>query len=155
MKGVAVSRAEQDSSADHPGLPLTGPQLGIWNAQRFDPESGRYLVGEVLEISGDDPIDVALLAEAIRRTVGEAENMRLRIYETAEGPRQFVADAVAGLRPTIDLRAAADPVALAHEAVAVERQRAPEDSRGLGETARLHKTRIRGAGNEVWGVQRV
>ena len=53
-------------------LPLTGPQLGIWNAQRFDPESGRYLVGEVLEITGPTQIAVDLLAEAIRRTVAEA-----------------------------------------------------------------------------------
>ncbi|RDI50183.1 non-ribosomal peptide synthetase [Nocardia mexicana] len=145
--------AEQDSSADHPGLPLTGPQLGIWNAQRFDPESGRYLVGEVLEISGDAPVDVDLLAEAIRRTVGEAENMRLRMYETPEGPRQFVTDTAAVLRPTIDLRAAADPVALAHEAVALERQQAAEHCRGMVDRQLYSYTLIRLGECEVWCVQ--
>ncbi|GAB2706429.1 amino acid adenylation domain-containing protein [Nocardia thraciensis] len=143
---------EQDSS-DRPGLPLTGPQLGIWNAQRLDPESGRYLVGEVLEISGDAPVDVDLLAEAIRRTVGEAENMRLRMDETPEGPRQFVTDAAAVLRPTVDLRAAADPMALAHETVALERQRAAEHCRGMVDRQLYSYTLIRLSDREVWCVQ--
>ncbi|QLY33181.1 amino acid adenylation domain-containing protein [Nocardia huaxiensis] len=142
-----------DSSAGHPGLPLTGPQLGIWNAQRFDPESGRYLVGEVLEISGGPVIEVDLLAEAIRRTVAEAENMRLRFRETADGPRQFVADTPAVLRPTIDLRLAADPFALAHEAVALERQRAAEDCRAMVDRQLYNYTLIRVTDHDVWCVQ--
>ncbi|WP_171048078.1 non-ribosomal peptide synthetase [Nocardia cyriacigeorgica] len=134
-------------------LPLTGPQLGIWNAQRFDPESGRYLVGEVLEITGASPIDVELLAEAIRRTVDEAENMRLRFCETPEGPRQFVSRARAELRPTIDLRAVADPLGLAHEAVAVERHRAAEHCRGMVDRQLYIYTLIRVTDCQVWCVQ--
>ncbi|WP_171050139.1 amino acid adenylation domain-containing protein [Nocardia cyriacigeorgica] len=134
-------------------LPLTGPQLGIWNAQRFDPESGRYLVGEVLEITGASPIDVELLAEAIRRTVDEAENMRLRFCETPDGPRQFVSRARAELRPTIDLRAVADPLGLAHEAVAVERHRAAEHCRGMVDRQLYIYTLIRVTDCQVWCVQ--
>ncbi|WP_280200815.1 non-ribosomal peptide synthetase [Nocardia cyriacigeorgica] len=134
-------------------LPLTGPQLGIWNAQRFDPESGRYLVGEVLEITGPSPIDVDLLAEAIRRTVAEAENMRLRFRETPEGPRQFVADVEAELRPVIDLRAVADPFGLAHEAVALERHRAAEHCRGMVDRQLYIYTLIRVSDCQVWCVQ--
>ncbi|MFF5032145.1 amino acid adenylation domain-containing protein [Nocardia salmonicida] len=134
-------------------LPLTGPQLGIWNAQRFDPESGRYLVGEVLEITGDAPIDVDSLSEAIRRTVAEAENMRLRFTETADGPRQFVSDAEAVLRPTVDLRAAAEPMALAYEAVALERAQAAQRCRGMVDRQLYNYTLIRISDCVVWCVQ--
>ncbi|MGW0183904.1 condensation domain-containing protein, partial [Nocardia sp. NPDC003345] len=136
-----------------PGLPLTGPQLGIWNAQRFDPESGRYLVGEVLEITGDDPIDIGLLAEAIRLTVAEAENMRLRFRDTDAGPRQFVSDEPAVLRPEIDLRGAAEPLSLAHEAVALERHQAAERCRGMVDRRLYNYTLIRLSEHEVWCVQ--
>ncbi|MEU4645927.1 amino acid adenylation domain-containing protein [Nocardia fluminea] len=134
-------------------LPLTGPQLGIWNAQRFDPESGRYLVGEVLEITGDAPIDVDLLSEAIRRTVAEAENMRLRFIETGDGPRQFVSTAEAVLRPTVDLRAAAEPMALAYEAVALERAQAARRCRGMVDRQLYNYTLIRISDCVVWCVQ--
>ncbi|MFC9661596.1 amino acid adenylation domain-containing protein [Nocardia sp. NPDC127606] len=134
-------------------LPLTGPQLGIWNAQRFDPESGRYLVGEVLEITGDTPIDVDSLSEAIRRTVAEAENMRLRFTETADGPRQFVSDAAAVLRPTVDLRAAAEPMALAYEAVALERAQAAQRCRGMVDRQLYNYTLIQISDRVVWCVQ--
>ncbi|WP_194826084.1 non-ribosomal peptide synthetase [Nocardia sp. XZ_19_231] len=134
-------------------LPLTGPQLGIWNAQRFDPESGRYLVGEVLEITGDAPIDVELLSEAIRRTVTEAENMRLRFVETADGPRQFVSETETVLRPTVDLRAAAEPMALAYEAVALERAQAAERCRGMVDRQLYNYTLIRISDCVVWCVQ--
>ncbi|MFD4443135.1 amino acid adenylation domain-containing protein [Nocardia sp. NPDC058519] len=139
--------------ADGLELPLTGPQLGIWNAQRFDPESGRYLVGEVLEITGDAPIDVDLLSEAIGRTVAEAENMRLRFVETADGPRQFVSDTEAVLRPTVDLRAAAEPMALAYEAVALERAQAAQRCRGMVERQLYNYTLIRISDCVVWCVQ--
>ncbi|MFI6866089.1 amino acid adenylation domain-containing protein [Nocardia sp. NPDC050406] len=154
VKGVAVMPEVRDeSAADRNGLLLTGPQLGIWNAQRFDPESGRYLVGEVLEITGPTPIDVDLLAEAITRTVAEAENMRLRFRDTPEGPRQFVTDAAARLRPTIDLRAAAEPLALAYEAVALERHRAAEYCRGMVDRQLYNYTLIRVSDTQVWCVQ--
>lgn len=154
MKGAFVGPEDRDESNDgHRGLPLTGPQLGIWNAQRFDPESGRYLVGEVLEISGATPVDVELLAEAIRRTIAEAENMRLRFRETADGPRQFVTEAAAVLRPVIDLRLAAEPFALANEAVALERQRAAEDCRVMVDRQLYNYTLIRVTDCDVWCVQ--
>ncbi|WP_280413928.1 non-ribosomal peptide synthetase [Nocardia carnea] len=135
------------------GLPLTGPQLGIWNAQQFDPESGRYLVGEVLEISGSEPIDIDALAEAIASTVAEAENMRLRFRDTDSGPRQFVSNEPAVLRPMIDLRGAADPVSLAHEAVALERYEAAERCRGMVDRRLYNYTLIRLTECEVWCVQ--
>lgn len=93
-------------------LALTGAQLGIWNAQRLDPESRSYLVGEVLEITGDDAIDTALLSDAIRATIGEAETMRLRMIETPDGPRQIISDAPVGISPLSTCGRSATPLRL-------------------------------------------
>ncbi|MEV0246180.1 amino acid adenylation domain-containing protein [Nocardia sp. NPDC050712] len=132
---------------------LTGAQLGIWNAQRLDPESRSYLVGEVLEISGAEPIDIELLTAAIRRTIGEAETMRLRMIETPEGPRQFVSAAAADLRPIADLRAEADPVTVAHALVDAERGRASEYCRHMVDRQLYTYQLIRLTDREVWCVQ--
>ncbi|MEV6276093.1 amino acid adenylation domain-containing protein [Nocardia sp. NPDC051832] len=134
-------------------LSLTGAQLGIWNAQRLDPESRSYLVGEVLEISGPEPIDIALLTEAIHRTIGEAETMRLRMVETPDGPRQFVSDAAPELRPIADLRAEADPVTVAHALVDAERSRASEYCRHMVDRQLYTYQLIRLTDSEVWCVQ--
>ncbi|MYS47210.1 hypothetical protein GTY23_39760, partial [Streptomyces sp. SID5998] len=81
-------------------LPLTGAQAGIWNAQRLEPDSPYYVVGDVVEISGgQEPIDPAALAEAVRATTEEAESLRLRVYDTPAGPRQAVGDAPVPLPP--------------------------------------------------------
>ncbi|MBP2190360.1 non-ribosomal peptide synthetase [Nocardia goodfellowii] len=134
-------------------LSLTGAQLGIWNAQRLDPESRSYLVGEVLEITGQEPIDIELLTEAIRRTIGEAETMRLRMIETPDGPRQFVSPAEPELRPIADLRTEADPVTVAHALVDAERGRASEYCRHMVERQLYTYQLIRLTDREVWCVQ--
>ncbi|MFC9896297.1 amino acid adenylation domain-containing protein [Nocardia sp. NPDC127579] len=134
-------------------LSLTGAQLGIWNAQRLDPESRSYLVGEVLEISGAEPIDIDRLGAAIGRTIGEAETMRLRMIETPDGPRQFVSDATPELRPLADLRTEADPVTVAHALVDAERARASEYCRHMVERQLYTYQLIRLTDREVWCVQ--
>ncbi|MFE4502176.1 amino acid adenylation domain-containing protein [Rhodococcus sp. NPDC056743] len=134
-------------------LALTGAQLGIWNAQRLDPESRSYLVGEVLEITGDDAVDTALLAEAISATIGEAETMRLRMIETPDGPRQIISDAPVGDIPVVDLRAERDPVAVAHALVDAERARASEFCRAMVERPLYTYSLIRLTDREVWCIQ--
>lgn len=134
-------------------LALTGAQLGIWNAQRLDPESRSYLVGEVLEIVGDDAIDTALLADAIRATIGEAETMRLHMIETPDGPRQIISDAPVGDIPIVDLRAERDPVAVAHALVDAERGRASEYCRAMVERPLYTYSLIRLTDREVWCIQ--
>ena len=69
-------------------LELTGAQLGIWNAQWLEPDSPHYLVGDVVEIDGTEPLDLASLAEAVRATIDEAETLHLRFHDTPDGPRQ-------------------------------------------------------------------
>jgi hypothetical protein len=34
-------------------MPVSAAQLGVWNAQRLDPDFRHYLVDDVLEISGE------------------------------------------------------------------------------------------------------
>ncbi|WP_280403370.1 hypothetical protein, partial [Nocardia brasiliensis] len=71
----------------HDEFALTGAQLGIWNAQRLDPDTLGYLVGEVLEIAGPEPIELDLLDTAIRRTIAESDTMRLRFSDGVDGAR--------------------------------------------------------------------
>lgn len=142
-----------DVSAEHPGLPLTGAQLGIWNAQRLDPDSLSYMVGEVLEISGPEPIDVALLDAAIRRTIAESDTMRLRFDDTAEGPRQRITELEPELRPLVDLRGETDPVAAAHRLVAAERERSATYCRAMVDRQLYTYTLLRLTDNHVWCIQ--
>ncbi|MEJ4659811.1 condensation domain-containing protein, partial [Enterococcus faecium] len=54
-------------------------QRGLWYAHRFDPGSPILNVGEYLDIAG--PLDIALFDQALRRTVQEAQALRLRFSE--------------------------------------------------------------------------
>ncbi|WP_232376772.1 non-ribosomal peptide synthetase [Amycolatopsis aidingensis] len=134
-------------------LELTSAQLGIWNAQRLEPDSRDYLVGDVLEISGEQPVDVELLAEAIRATTQEAESLRLRVFETPDGPRQVVSAEPVALPEVVDLRAEADPAAAAQELVEAERYRAAEACRGMVDRRLYSQTILRLSEGTVWYTQ--
>ncbi|MGK5731545.1 amino acid adenylation domain-containing protein [Streptomyces sp. URMC 124] len=69
------------------GLPLTAAQSGMWFAQALDPGSPALGTAEYLEIHGD--IDPARFAEALHRTVGEADALRVAIADAPGGPRQL------------------------------------------------------------------
>ncbi len=148
-----MSVERDEAGPDAPGLPLTGAQLGIWNAQRLDPESLSYLVGEVLEISGPSPVDVTLLDTAIRRTIAETDTMRLRFMESADGPRQWITESEPQLRPMIDLRGEADPFGAAHRLVAAERERAATLCRGMVDRQLYSYTLLRLTDHDVWCIQ--
>ncbi|WP_280409968.1 hypothetical protein [Nocardia brasiliensis] len=83
----------------HDEFALTGAQLGIWNAQRLDPDTLGYLVGEVLEIAGPEPIELDLLDTAIRRTIAESDTMRLRFSDGVDGARPPLTQYPAHQRP--------------------------------------------------------
>ncbi|WP_431782701.1 amino acid adenylation domain-containing protein [Streptomyces chumphonensis] len=134
-------------------LPLTGAQSGIWNAQRLEPDSPYYLVGDVVEISGGEPVDVAALVEAVRATTEEAESLRLRVHATASGPRQTVSDEPVAAPEVVDVGDAADPVAAAHALVDAERERAAEACRGMTDRPLYARTVIRLSDREVWYTQ--
>ncbi|WP_406630551.1 amino acid adenylation domain-containing protein [Amycolatopsis sp. WGS_07] len=134
-------------------LELTSAQLGIWNAQRLEPDSPYYLVGDVVEISGGEPVDLAALAEAIRATTEEAESLRLRVLDTPDGPRQVVSAEPVPLPEVVDLQGEADPLAAAHARVAAERRRVAEACRGMLDRALFSHLILRLSETEVWFTQ--
>ncbi|SFQ76164.1 non-ribosomal peptide synthetase [Amycolatopsis rubida] len=137
-------------------LELTSAQLGIWNAQRLEPDSPYYLVGDVIEISGSSggaPVDLAALAEAVRATAEEAESLRLRVFDTPDGPRQAVSAEPVPLPEVVDLRGEPDPLAAAHARVAAERRRVAEACRGMLDRALFSHLILRLSDTEVWFTQ--
>ncbi|MFI9100862.1 amino acid adenylation domain-containing protein [Streptomyces fildesensis] len=110
-----VSESEGEAGRSGRGLPLTAAQLGIWHAQLLDPGSTSYRGGEYLEIAG--PVDAARLERAVRRTLEEAETLRVRVLDGPDGPRQFVGPADGWTLPLVDLRDEGDPRAAAERAM--------------------------------------
>ncbi|RKN39000.1 non-ribosomal peptide synthetase [Streptomyces hoynatensis] len=74
-------------TAAAPGLPLTAAQAGMFYAQDLDPASPALNTAECADIRG--PLDPGLFAQALYRTVGEAEALRMRVVRAAGGPRQL------------------------------------------------------------------
>nr|WP_260420864.1 amino acid adenylation domain-containing protein [Streptomyces netropsis] len=71
-------------------MPLTAAQSGMWFAQALDPGSPALNTAECIEIHGE--VDPVRFAEALHRTVGEADALRVRLVAPAEGesgPRQL------------------------------------------------------------------
>ncbi|QWP75266.1 hypothetical protein J5226_16750 [Lysobacter sp. K5869] len=68
--------------AGETGLPLTGPQLGMWAAQQLDPDSPSLWTAEAVELDG--PLDEAALEAAIRETLTACDALHMR-YEEIDG----------------------------------------------------------------------
>ncbi len=134
-------------------LALTGAQLGIWNAQRLEPDSPYYLVGDVIEISGREPVDAGAVARAVRATTQEAESLRLRVHDTPDGPRQSVSEEPVELPRVIDLSDREDPAAAAEALVEAERARAAEHCRPMTDRPLYAPVVIRLSECEVWYTQ--
>lgn len=134
-------------------LPLTAAQHGIWNAQRLEPDSPYYVVGDVLEIVGERPIDLDALRAAIARTVAEADSLRLRVTETPDGPRQWIDDAPPAEPVVVDLRDESDPRAAAEAAVAAERARLAEHCAGMTDRDLFAFRILRLSDTEAWYTQ--
>ncbi|MEV0126722.1 amino acid adenylation domain-containing protein, partial [Streptomyces sp. NPDC050703] len=86
-------------------------QLAVWYAQQLAPENPVYNIGEYVEIRGN--LDVDLLVQALRRTMEEAETVRLRFRLTDEGPRQYLGNAAEHSVQVLDVTAEPDPHAAA------------------------------------------
>ncbi|GKQ38417.1 hypothetical protein ALMP_49490 [Streptomyces sp. A012304] len=83
-----------------------------------------YSIAECVEISGG--VDPALFEAALRRTVDEAEALRVRFDAGPDGPVQSVVADLDWQLHTVDVSAAADPDAAA-ERWMLERVKAPVD----------------------------
>src|ERR1051326_634850 len=92
-------------------LPLSGAQHGIWFAQKLNPASPAYNIGEYIEIDG--AIDVTLFERALAQVIAEADVLRLRIEEQSGEPRQVVGPVGIWSLPVIDVSRDSDPRATA------------------------------------------
>ncbi|MCX4771936.1 amino acid adenylation domain-containing protein [Streptomyces sp. NBC_01260] len=86
---------------------LMAGQLGIWQAQQLAPENPIYNVSEYLEFHGE--LNVDLFVEALRRTVDEADTVRLCFRVEAGTPKQYVAAPSDYPIHVIDVSGAPDP----------------------------------------------
>ncbi|WP_217239257.1 condensation domain-containing protein, partial [Streptomyces sp. AC555_RSS877] len=86
-------------------------QLAVWYAQQLAPENPVYNIAEYLEICGD--LDGERFTEALRRTLDEAETVRLRFRVVDGEPRQYLATADDHPIETLDVSAESDPHAVA------------------------------------------
>jgi hypothetical protein len=89
------------------GLSLSAAQLGIWFAQRINPSSPAYNIGEYIEIHGS--IDPAMFERALQTVISEVDVLRVQFVEYADVPKQIVNPPNAWLLPIIDVSSEADP----------------------------------------------
>ncbi|MFY1638253.1 amino acid adenylation domain-containing protein [Solwaraspora sp. WMMB335] len=104
------------------GLPsgarqLNPAQLGVWYAQRIDPDNPVFNMGGYLEVRG--AIDPDMLAATLLTMINEDETLRLRFVEVDGVPWQYVGPAPEIDASVVDLSDEPDP-----EAEAVRRMRA-------------------------------
>ncbi|MGY1433896.1 non-ribosomal peptide synthetase [Streptomyces reniochalinae] len=78
----------------------------MWYAQALDPLSPAQNTAECLVLDG--PLDPEAFAAALRRVVGEADALRVRVQDTGEGPRQQVRGSVELPLTVRDLRSAGE-----------------------------------------------
>ena len=90
---------------------LSSAQLGIWFAQKLNPGSAAYNIGETIEIDG--PVVLPLFERALRQVVSEAQSLRLRFSEQVGEPRQFIGEPTAWSLPILDVSAETNPRAAA------------------------------------------
>ncbi|MFC5719287.1 condensation domain-containing protein [Streptomyces gamaensis] len=107
-------RAVGPADAGPSGLPLTAAQAALWDVRTGAAPAAN--TAECLEIHGH--LDPVLFAEALHRTVGEADALRVRLVNTPDGPRQLpiAVEAPGHGFPlyAADLRDQGDPDATAH-----------------------------------------
>ncbi|OKK04807.1 non-ribosomal peptide synthetase [Streptomyces sp. CB03234] len=87
----------------------------MWLAQHINPDNPMFSIAECVEIAG--AVDAGLFEAALRRTVDEAETLRVRFLPGPDGPVQTVlSEAELGwVLHTPDFSGAADPAASAEE----------------------------------------
>ncbi|MCW2246934.1 enterobactin synthetase component F [Azospirillum fermentarium] len=96
-------------------LPLLEAQLGLWYAQRLEPDNPAFNTAHCIEIDGR--LEIAALAWAVRTALGEADGLTVRFGESDGEPFQWTGAPVPELG-VVDLCAAPDPAAAAEAAMA-------------------------------------
>src|SRR5262245_57805118 len=107
---------------------LSAAQLGIWFAQRLNPSTPAYNIGEYIEIHGS--VDPIFFERALRQVVAETDSLRLQIIEHAGDPRQLIGPPSSWSMPTIDVSAEPDARAAAESWMQADLARPIEPTRG-------------------------
>ncbi|MFD8161400.1 condensation domain-containing protein, partial [Streptomyces malaysiensis] len=109
-------------------LPLTAAQSGIWLAQRLQPANPLFNIAEYIDIHGE--IDPALFENALRRTVAEADTLRIRLLEEDGRAAQRVEEHIDWTLPFIDVSHEDDPRAVAESHMRAEMRRPVDPTTG-------------------------
>ena len=103
--------SDQERTQSGGAQALSSAQLGIWFAQKLDPSSPAYNIGEYIAIEG--PIVLPLFERALRQVVAEAQSLRLQFSEQAGEPAQMVGEPTVWSLPIIDVSAEPDALSAA------------------------------------------
>ncbi|MET7640150.1 condensation domain-containing protein [Streptomyces sp. NPDC005438] len=114
-------------TAPRPGLPLSASQRGLWHWPGLPVDSPLRAVADRTVIDG--PLRVPLFRRALRRTLQEAEALRVRLWEEHGRVRQLPLPSPSSRLPVVDLRGERRPERVAEEwmAAALEGPLAPEE----------------------------
>ncbi|WP_281399365.1 non-ribosomal peptide synthase/polyketide synthase [Streptomyces flaveus] len=105
----SVSRLALSEVRNDVRLPVTAAQLGVWVAQRLEPESPLYQCAVHFD---SVPLDIEVLRRSVIRAVAETDTLRSRFGDDGE-VFQIVRAEVDATVDLVDLRAEADPEAVA------------------------------------------
>ncbi|WP_282778393.1 non-ribosomal peptide synthase/polyketide synthase [Nocardia sp. CC201C] len=112
LDGVGVARRAEPVVTDPVPFPLAPAQLGVWYAQLLDPEVP-INVAQYVDVAGE--LDPALLNQVLVGAAREFGSALVRFVEIDGQPQQVVDPSLSVEHQIVDLRAAADPIAAAHE----------------------------------------
>ncbi|WP_306365015.1 non-ribosomal peptide synthase/polyketide synthase [Nocardia sp. CC227C] len=112
LDGVGMARRAEPVVTDPVPFPLAPAQLGVWYAQLLDPEVP-INVAQYVDVAGE--LDPALLNRVLVGAAREFGSALVRFVEIDGEPRQVVDPSLSVEHQVVDLRAAADPIAAAHE----------------------------------------
>src|SRR5262245_42724745 len=106
VQSVSERNSGVSSPSDRAGalereLSLSAAQLGIWIAQRIDPSSPAYHIGEYIEIHGS--IDPIIFERALQKVISETEALRVQFVELPGAPKQILSASYEWSLPTIDV----------------------------------------------------
>ena len=106
------------SNRDTMQLPLTAAQRAIWVAHHLDPNSPAYNIGHYTELTGS--LNPELLAVATQQVVAQTESLRLRFYDSIQGPLQSVIPLTNWVLPQNDFSDEPDPLAAAEAWIQID-----------------------------------
>ena len=109
--GPDVRQGAESMAAGEP-FPLTPAQVGVWYAQLLDPQTP-ITIAQYVDVQGD--LDVEVLRRVLIDAAREFGSTVARLGETDGDPYQVVDPRLPVEIEPVDLRAADDPVAAAHE----------------------------------------